>query len=165
MDNFPLHKLEELNATYKPPKGKEWHQYCWFIGPKIRNNFHMLCKYCRTQQRGAKSRFLGHLGGYGEAKPCDEVNSDAKNFALAESQKKIRTKSIKLERTNAIISDDLKDSPEQQVRKMMEIKEEKCLGTPIKYTPSQFDSLRKMNRKKKKCLVYCMFLFYFLLIM
>ena len=111
----------------------------------------MLCKYCRTQHRGAKSRFLSHLGGYSsETKACDEVNSDAKKFASAESQKKNRTKSIKLQRTNAIISDDLKDSPEQQVRKMIEIKEEKSLGTPIAYTPSQFDSLRKLNRKKKE---------------
>ena len=111
----------------------------------------MLCKYCRTQHRGAKSRFLSHLGGYSsETKACDEVNSDANKFASAESQKKNRTKSIKLQRTNAIISDDLKDSPEQLVKKIIEIKEEKSLGTPIAYTPSQFDSLRELMGEKKE---------------
>ena len=64
--NYTLQELESLNALYKPKIQKEWHRYCWFIAKSVKNNNNMMCKYCKIVLKGAKSRFLEHLGGYGQ---------------------------------------------------------------------------------------------------
>ena len=119
---FSPQELEETNEKYKPEKFKEWHTYCWFIGPAVGSNFHMMCnKFCKITIRGGKRRFLGHLGCYSnEIKPCGKATSDAEKFAVFEMKKKRLHQSIRTERTKAIIDDDMKLSPEAQVRKMMQ---------------------------------------------
>ena len=117
-----IHQLNELNAKYKPKLHKEWHDYCWFIAPKQGPNLMMKCKYCKEDYKGGKSRFLSHLGGYStDAKPCPSVNSDAKDFAIKEFQSLNTKKEIKVERTKAIIMDDMKLSAQEQVDKTMSL--------------------------------------------
>ena len=117
-----LHHLNELNDQYKPKIHKEWHDYCWFIAPKSGPNYMMKCKYCKEDYKGGKSRFLSHLGGYStEAKECPAVNIDARDFALQEHDALISKKEIKSERTKAVVTDDMKLSPQEHVKKMVSL--------------------------------------------
>ena len=108
---YTLQELEQLNALYKPKIAKEWHRYCWFIAKSVKNNNNMMCKYCKIVLKGAKSRFLEHLGGYEQdVRECPSVTSDAKTFAKQCGKGRIQNAIKKKKRTNAIINDDMKMS-------------------------------------------------------
>ena len=79
-----------------------------------------------------------------------EATSDAKTFALDEMKNKNKNTSIKLQRTKAIIHDDFKQSPEQEVRKMIQMDDVELFETPKAHTPKQLGSNTKPRSQKKK---------------
>ena len=64
--------------------------------------------------------FLEHLGGYGsDVRGCPEATSDAIKFARLAGKDRVFKKEIKIKRTQALVTDDLKISPQQNVKRLI----------------------------------------------
>ena len=103
-------------------KGKE----CWYLHVMIEEDFEALSKCIAQMKSDSNQKNIQvswrKIWNYDTEllhrnKPCGKATSDAEKFAVLEMKKKRLHHSIKIERTKAIIDDNLKLSPALQVRK------------------------------------------------